>query len=54
VQTSNYSAKYGGNAGGVVNIVTRSGANDIHGGLFEFVRNGVFNARNFFAAVRDQ
>ena len=54
VQTANYSAKYGGNAGGVVNVVTRSGSNDFHGSLFEFNRNAVFNARNFFAAKRDQ
>jgi hypothetical protein len=54
VQTSNYSARYGGNAGGVVNIITKSGSNDLHGGLFEFNRNAVFNARNFFAANRDQ
>ncbi len=54
VQTANYSAKYGGNAGGVVNVVTRSGANELHGSLLEFVRNAEFNARNFFAAKRDQ
>ncbi len=54
VQTSNYSARYGGNAGGVVNIVTKSGTNGLHGDLFEFVRNAEFNARNFFAAKRDQ
>lgn len=54
VQTSNYSARYGGNAGGVVNIVTKSGANELHGDLFEFNRNAVFNARNFFASKRDQ
>jgi len=54
VQTSNYSAKYGGNAGGVVNVVTKSGTNQFHGDLFEFVRNAEFNARNFFAAKRDQ
>jgi hypothetical protein len=53
VQTSNYSARYGGNAGGVVNVVTKSGANDLHGDLFEFNRNAVFNARDFFAAKRD-
>jgi len=53
VQTSNYSAKYGGNAGGVVNIVTKSGTNDLHGSAYEFVRNADFNARNFFAAQRD-
>ncbi|HEY3838271.1 MAG TPA: carboxypeptidase regulatory-like domain-containing protein, partial [Bryobacteraceae bacterium] len=54
VQTSNYTAKYGGNAGGVVNVVTKSGTNQFHGNLFEFNRNAVFNARNFFAAKRDQ
>ncbi len=54
VQTSNYSAQYGDNSGGVVNIVTKSGANSVHGDAFEFVRNAVFNSRNFFAANRDQ
>ncbi|MDQ6676783.1 MAG: carboxypeptidase regulatory-like domain-containing protein [Acidobacteriota bacterium] len=54
VQTANYSAKYGGNAGGVVNVVTKSGSNGFHGNLFEFVRNAEFNARNFFASKRDQ
>ncbi len=54
VQTSNYSARYAGNAGGVVNIITKSGSNGAHGSLFEFNRNAVFNARNFFASKRDQ
>jgi hypothetical protein len=54
VQTSNYSAEYGQNAGAVVNVVTKSGTNDLHGDAFGFVRNAVFNARNFFAAQRDQ
>lgn len=54
VLTSNYSAKYGNDAGGVVNIVTKSGTNQYHGDAFEFVRNAVFNARNYFAANRDQ
>src|SRR5262249_44799024 len=49
VQTSNYDAQYGSNAGAVVNAVTRSGTNEVHGSLFEFVRNGYFNARNYFA-----
>src|SRR3989454_2268602 len=53
VQTSNYGAEYGQNAGGVVNIVTKSGSNNIHGDLFEFNRNAIFNARNFFSAQRD-
>ena len=49
VQTSNYSAEYGQNAGGVVNVVTKAGTNSFHGDAFEFVRNPVFNAQNFFA-----
>jgi hypothetical protein len=53
VQTSNYSAQYGNFSGAVVNVVTRSGSNQIHGSLFEFVRNGALNARNFFAAQSD-
>lgn len=53
VQTSNYSARYGMNAGGVVNIVTKSGTNQFHGSAFEFVRNSMFNARNYFASAVD-
>ncbi len=53
VQTSNFSAEFGQNAGGVVNVVTKSGSNDLHGSVFEFLRNEVFNARNFFVAARD-
>jgi hypothetical protein len=51
VQTSNYSAEYGQNAGGVVNIITRSGTEHFHGDLFEFVRNGDLNAANYFQYV---
>jgi hypothetical protein len=53
VQTANYDARYGGMAGGVVNVITKSGSNDFHGSGFEFVRNEVFNARNFFSTFRD-
>ncbi len=53
IQTSNYSAATGNNAGAVVNVVTRSGTNELHGGAFEFVRNRRFNARPFFSAQRD-
>ena len=42
VQTANYPAKYGGLAGGVVNVLTRSGSNEFHGGVFEFCRNWPF------------
>ncbi|HEY4357158.1 MAG TPA: TonB-dependent receptor [Acidobacteriaceae bacterium] len=48
VVTSNYNAEYGQNAGAVVNIITRGGANKFHGDAFEFVRNRVFNAANYF------
>jgi hypothetical protein len=48
VQTSNYSAEYGQNAGAVVNIITKAGTNQYHGDVFEFVRNRVFNAANYF------
>lgn len=46
VNTSNYSAEYGRAAGGVVNTVTKSGTNDWHGGLFYYVRNNSWGARN--------
>jgi hypothetical protein len=49
VQTNSFDAQYGSNAGAVVNVVTKSGTNQWHGDLFEFVRNGAFNARNYFA-----
>jgi hypothetical protein len=48
IETNNYSAQYGQNAGGVVNIITKSGTNRYHGDLFEFVRNRALNAANYF------
>jgi hypothetical protein len=53
VTTDNLSAEYGIGAGAVVNVITKSGTNSLHGDLFEFVRNGDMNARNFFAPVQD-
>ena len=53
VQTNGVSARYGLHPYAVVNAITKSGTNQIHGGLFEFVRNGALNARNFFAPAQD-
>jgi len=53
VQTNSFDTQYGTNAGAVVNVITKSGTNQFHGDVFEFVRNRVFNARNFFAAKAD-
>lgn len=49
IQTNAYSAEYGRSGGGLVTLVTKSGTNDIHGSLFEFLRNSFFDANNFFA-----
>lgn len=48
MQTSGYSAEYGQLAGGVMNVVLRSGGNRPHGTLSEYLRNDAFDARNFF------
>jgi hypothetical protein len=49
VQTDNMNAAYGNATGGVVNIVTKSGTDKIHGDAFEFLRNYAMDARNYFA-----
>jgi hypothetical protein len=46
--TSDYTAEYGRNGGGIISVVTKSGTNQIHGSLFEFVRNRAFDADDFF------
>ena len=48
VITNNYGAEYGRTAGAVVNVITKSGSNQFHGSVFEFLRNRALNARNFF------
>lgn len=48
ILTSNYTAEYGRNGGGVISIVTKSGTNELHGSGFNFNRNDAFNANSFF------
>lgn len=52
VISNNYSAEQGHSTGGVIAMSTRSGTNQFHGSVFEFLRNQVLDARNFFAAER--
>jgi hypothetical protein len=47
--THNATAEFGNSLGSTTNIVTRSGSNNIHGALWEFIRNDAFDARNYFA-----
>lgn len=53
-QTSNMGVEMGGLSGGALNVVTKSGANQIHGDAFWFVRNTALNATNFFSRQQDQ
>ncbi len=52
VQSGTMSSEFGYTAGGAINLVTRSGTNDIHGTAYEFLRNDKIDARNAFAATR--
>ena len=52
VTTSNYSAAFGAEAGAQVNLVTKSGTNQVHGNLYEFLRNNKFDANNFFSQTK--
>ncbi|MPZ16897.1 MAG: TonB-dependent receptor plug domain-containing protein [Luteitalea sp.] len=49
IQTSNFSAEYGRQAGSAINVVTRSGSNELHGSAFEFFRDNAMDATDFFA-----
>ncbi|WP_334266792.1 TonB-dependent receptor [Edaphobacter sp. HDX4] len=51
VQTNNYSAEFGHSAGAVLNVSTKSGGDAFHGAAWEFVRNEVLDARNYFATA---
>lgn len=48
VKTSTFSAQYGRSLGGVMNAVTKSGTNNLHGDVYEFLRNSALDARDFF------
>jgi hypothetical protein len=52
VQTVIYDAAFGNEAGSTINLITKSGTNQFHGDVYEFVRNSMFDARNFFATNR--
>jgi hypothetical protein len=54
LQTSGFSAEYGRLAGGVVTMALKSGGNQLHGSIFELVRNDPFDARNFFDAGKSE
>lgn len=49
IQTSNYSAEFGASAGALVNAITKSGTDHIHGSVYDFIQNSDANAKNYFA-----
>jgi hypothetical protein len=52
ILTSNFDAEYGGHSGGQINVVTKSGTNQLHGDAFEFLRSTALDARNYFSPTR--
>ena len=52
ILTSNFDAEYGEFSGGQINVITKSGSNEFHGDLFEFLRNTDLDARNYFSPAR--
>ena len=52
VLTNNFDPEYGNYNGGIVNVVTKSGSDEFHGNVFEFLRNTALDSRNFFAPER--
>jgi hypothetical protein len=52
VLSNTYAAEYGHSTGGIIELTTRSGTNEFHGSLFEFLRNNAVDARNFFSATK--
>jgi hypothetical protein len=53
IETSSVSSRFGTHPGATVNVITKSGTNALHGDLFEYLRNGDLDARNFFAPIHD-
>jgi hypothetical protein len=53
VVTNSFAAEFGRSSGGIVNVVTKSGTNDLHGNIFGFLRHRSFQARNAFAPIED-
>jgi len=51
IEKTSYAPEFGGKSGAVINVVSKSGSNNLHGSLFEFVRNDVLDAKNFFDAA---
>jgi hypothetical protein len=49
INKTNYQAEFGGKSGAVINVVTKSGANNFHGSAYEFLRNDAVDAENYFA-----
>lgn len=54
VLTSNFTAEYGRNAGGIVTEITKSGTNQWHGSAYDFIRNTAFDANNFFSNLNGE
>jgi len=54
VLTNSYSAEFGRSSGGIINAITRSGTNKIHGNLFEYLRNSALDAKNYFDPATDR
>ncbi|HXZ33488.1 MAG TPA: carboxypeptidase-like regulatory domain-containing protein [Terriglobales bacterium] len=54
VITNAFDAEYGRNSGSVVNVITKSGANNFHGDIYEYFRNTVLDAQGYFNTIRPQ